>query len=766
MISNKHTLVLIFLLTTSLICFGQLGNIDSLKLELRKSKNDSLKCKIYIDLSNLYSKINFDSAFFYIEKAQSVADKFINKKLWAQCIMGDVKRELGNIHYIKKDFDNTIAYYESAAQVYETLANSGDSLLAKRYKKNLSDVIVNICLVYTNKGNFDKAMEQYLKALKIYEGLNNVKGVANCNLGLGTLLYYQTDYPKAIEYFNQAYNLYQSINDKNAIANVLNALGSVYYVTNDFVKAIDYFKKSLDVKVELNDKTGISSAYSNLASVYMNTGDYDLAIDFYNKGLSIDKELGDSYGVAINEANIARLYFEMSKTDISNSKREEHLIKALQMSSEAYAKSNKLGVLPLKNNIAELLISIHRSLGNYREATNYFDIYIATKDSLFSQDKTDALAEMQTKYETEKKQQEISNQRLIIEKQEAVNKRQLVQRNFLIVGSLLLLLLVFIAYGAYKQKKNSNKVIAEKNIALATANEEILAQNEEIEAQRDMVIAQKEKIEEAHNHITQSLKYAQSIQSSILPSERIFENISPDYFVIMKPKDIVSGDFFWAMTLDEYRIFCVADCTGHGVPGAFMSILGISSLNEVVSKNKNINPAQILNLMRQNVIEALGKNQIGHKDGIDIALCVINTTNRELHYSGARIPIWIVTENASMLGDQIPSNDSLEMDGYKLVQIKADIMPVGFIDKMEPFSEQVIKLPDSKVSIYIASDGFSDQFSTGDGKKYSVKRLKHFILQNASKTFKEQGLGLENEFQAWKGEGEQIDDVTVFGIRL
>jgi len=547
---------------------------------------------------------------------------------------------------------------------------------------------------------------------------------------------------------------------------VLNALGSVYYVTNDFVKAIDHFKKSLDVKVEMKDKTGISSAYSNLASVYMNTGEYDLAIDYYNKGLNIDKELGDLYGVAINEANIARLYFEMSKVDITGSKREEYLVKALQMSKEAYSKSIKLGVLPLKNNISELLISIHRSLGNYREATSYFDTYIATKDSLFSQDKTDALAEMQTKYETEKKEQEISNQQLIIEKQEAINKRQLVQRNFLIVGSALLLLLVFIAYGAYKQKKKSNKVIAEKNIALKTANEEILAQNEEIEAQRDMVIAQKEKIEEAHNHITQSLQYAQSIQSSILPSVGVFESISPEYFVVMKPKDIVSGDFFWATTFDEYRIFCVADCTGHGVPGAFMSILGISSLNEIISKNKKSNPAQILDLMRQNVIDTLGKNQIGHKDGIDIALCVINTTNRELHYSGARIPVWIVAEENTELGDQFLNNDFLEADGYKLAQVKADIMPVGFIDKMEPFTEQVIKLPDNKVSVYIASDGFSDQFGKSDGKKYSVKRLKHFILRNAGKTFKEQGLMLEEDFQTWKGDGEQIDDVTVFGIRL
>jgi len=748
------------------VAISQSDRVDALKSELRKSQNDSLNSILYISLSELYSKTNLDSALFYVEKAQRIVDKFISKELWAQGRMGDVKRELGNIHYYKKDFDSAISYYQSAVQVFETLSNNGDSLLVLQYKKSMSDVIVNLSLVYTNKGNYDKALEQYLRALKIYESLNNVKGAASCNLGVGTLLYYQADYPKAIVYFNQAYNLYQKANDKSAVANVLNALGSVYYVTNDFVKAIDHFKKSLDVKVEMKDKTGISSAYSNLASVYMNTGEYDLAIDYYNKGLNIDKELGDLYGVAINEANIARLYFEMSKVDITGSKREEYLVKALQMSKEAYSKSIKLGVLPLKNNISELLISIHRSLGNYREATSYFDTYIATKDSLFSQDKTDALAEMQTKYETEKKEQEISNQQLIIEKQEAINKRQLVQRNFLIVGSALLLLLVFIAYGAYKQKKKSNKVIAEKNIALKTANEEILAQNEEIEAQRDMVIAQKEKIEEAHNHITQSLQYAQSIQSSILPSVGVFESISPEYFVVMKPKDIVSGDFFWATTFDEYRIFCVADCTGHGVPGAFMSILGISSLNEIISKNKKSNPAQILDLMRQNVIDTLGKNQIGHKDGIDIALCVINTTNRELHYSGARIPVWIVAEENTELGDQFLNNDFLEADGYKLAQVKADIMPVGFIDKMEPFTEQVIKLPDNKVSVYIASDGFSDQFGKSDGKKYSVKRLKHFILRNAGKTFKEQGLMLEEDFQTWKGDGEQIDDVTVFGIRL
>lgn len=747
---------------------GQNVDLDSLKARLKGSKTDSISCEICIDICTNYIRQNTDSALLYLDMAKRLAEKSYDEKLWARSRTGDINRAFGNIKLFNNRFAEAIGYYKLAAEQYEKLTICSDTVVAQKSNIGLSDLYVNIGVTYTRMGIFDLAMEHYIKALKMYENLNNIGGMASCYLGVGTLQYYQNEIEPALESLKRSLKLYEKIGNKSGVANVYNSLGSVFLAKNDFKAAIEYFKKLLSIKLELNDKPGISAAYTNLASVYMNT-DYVLAIDYFKKALSIDQELGDVYSVAIVKANIARLYVEMANgMKLSKNEKTDFLILASRNAKDAYKNADELGVLPLKNNIAELLIIIYRSLGEYQEAFTYFDPFIATKDSMYSQEKTEALAEMQTKYESEKKQQEIDTQRLIIEKQESENKRQRTQRNYLIFSSILLALLVITAYLRYQQKKRSNEIITEKNVALEQANEEILSQKDEIEAQRDMVTVQKDRLELANNRINDSLRYAESIQSAIRPSEKVLEHISPDYFVLMKPRDVVSGDFFWATTFDEYLIFCIADCTGHGVPGALMSILGITALNEIVTRHRIAKPAEILDLLRQRVMETLRQNNPDsfHKDGMDIALCVLNTKTRELHFAGAVIPLWVVTKDDNTPIDFNFETTPISANGYCLHQIKADSMPVGYLLHMDSFTDRSIKLPKSSISIYIATDGFSDQFNESDLKKFSIKRMKQLILENSDKPFNTQSQLLEQEFLKWKGSREQIDDVTVLGIRV
>jgi serine phosphatase RsbU (regulator of sigma subunit) len=235
---------------------------------------------------------------------------------------------------------------------------------------------------------------------------------------------------------------------------------------------------------------------------------------------------------------------------------------------------------------------------------------------------------------------------------------------------------------------------------------------------------------------------------------------------MMKPCELVSGDFFWAATFNEYQVFCMTDCTGHGVPGAFMSILGISALDEIVNRHRVTKPSEILGYLRQSVIEALSQNDPEqlHKDGMDISLCVLNTKTRELQFAGAGQHLWMVIDENSNLK---PKTDSkiISHNGHNLFEVKGDTMPVGQSPLNNPFVNHSISLADNAANIYLVTDGFADQLNDSR-MKYGAKRLKTFILSHCDKPMADQNQILVREFENWMGSSYQVDDVTVMGIRL
>jgi len=269
--------------------------------------------------------------------------------------------------------------------------------------------------------------------------------------------------------------------------------------------------------------------------------------------------------------------------------------------------------------------------------------------------------------------------------------------------------------------------------------------------------------------MTNSLRYAQSIQGAILPSEKLLSEISTDYFVFMKPCELVSGDFFWATTFENYRIFCVADCTGHGVPGAFMSILGITALNEIVSNHRVTKASDVLGYLRASVIDSLSQNdpQHLHKDGMDIGLCIYNNSTHELQFAGARIPLWLVTSNPDSIEfTNSRPEEPISNKNNILLEVKGDIMPVGISPKMESFENNSMIIKGNSVCIYLATDGFADQFGQKENAKFTTKRLKSLILEHTEKPFSMQEKILDNTFEGWKGMEYQIDDVTILGLKL
>ncbi len=327
------------------------------------------------------------------------------------------------------------------------------------------------------------------------------------------------------------------------------------------------------------------------------------------------------------------------------------------------------------------------------------------------------------------------------------------------------------------QYQQSNNKLSEKNIKLNQLIKRITSQRNEIEAQRDEIATQRDRLSEQNKiisyqneNIKDSINYAKKIQNAVLPNKSFINKILSEYFLIYKPKDVVSGDFYWVSKINNFQIVIVSDCTGHGVPGGFMSMLGVSFLNEIVNKNKTTKASNILNELRKHIIEALKQHgNIGEQsDGMDLSVCVINTNTNELNYAGANNPIYIVSKNnlIKQNPDRIVEFECVENDiSNKLYQVLPDRMPISYYVKMNDFTDITIKLNENDC-IYMMSDGFADQFGGNKGRKYGVKRFRKTILKNSCKNLDEQQISFVQELELWQGNYEQTDDITLMAFKV
>jgi serine phosphatase RsbU (regulator of sigma subunit)/ligand-binding sensor domain-containing protein len=319
-----------------------------------------------------------------------------------------------------------------------------------------------------------------------------------------------------------------------------------------------------------------------------------------------------------------------------------------------------------------------------------------------------------------------------------------------LVFRILVILFVFISgWILYKlrirsieaQKSKLELLVKERTRALEDANAEI-------EAQRDLATSQRDQISAQKKEITDSLNYARKIQKSLLPSDRILKSILPEHFILFKPRDIVSGDFYWAAEKSGRIYLCAADCTGHGVPGAFMSVLGISLLAEIISQEELLGPEEILNRLRKSLIKSMNQEgQSGEpKDGIDMSMIIFDKNHTELSFSGAINSMYLIRD-------------------MELQEVKGDNLPVGINENMAGFTRHSFSLKRGD-SFYIFSDGYADQFGGPKAKKFMYSNFKSLLMTIQPKSMREQGKILDETFEVWKGDINQIDDIVVIGIRF
>ena len=345
-----------------------------------------------------------------------------------------------------------------------------------------------------------------------------------------------------------------------------------------------------------------------------------------------------------------------------------------------------------------------------------------------------------------RQQQELQNAVLLKSEAELKNSKTITVAAF--VGIAFVLILFSISTRAFILKQKDNKSLASQNKEIVQQKEEIEAQRDEIEAQRDLVFNQKEQIQRTHNEISASIDYAMRLQNSILPGEELLKEFFNGHFVFFKPKQKVSGDFYWWTRVDNQVIIAVTDCTGHGVPGAFMSLLGVSLLQEIVDKSQITQPAEILNKLREEVIRSLHQtgSQEEQKDGMDLALISIDTDTLVCNYAGANNSLYVIRDS-------------------RLTHHKPDMMPISFYERMDPFASHEIQLKAGD-QLYMFSDGYADQFGGEKRKKFKYAAFQKLLSKNSQKEMSEQHRMLTETISKWQGDQEQIDDMVVVGIRV
>ncbi len=788
----------IFLLVISSVSeksFSQNTKTDSLKAELKTAKADTTKVKILNELSWELKSNNPAQALKYAGRALSLSKKLsssFNKAIAKSGKKGIANsyNNIGIVHDIQGNYEKAIMYYQKYLKICEEL---GD-------KKGMGSSFGNIGIVHQNQGNYEKAIMYYQKSLKIKEELRDRKGMSTSYNNIGAIHQYQGNYPKALEYYQKSLKIREELGDRKGMSGSYNNIGSIHNVQGNYPRAWEYLQKSLKIDEELGDRMGMSTCYINIGNIHYYQGNYPKALEYYQKSLKIKEELGEREGIAMTIGNIAGLNIKLK----NYTKAIEHANKGLNIAKE-------IGALYIERGTYKLLFTAYEGLNNTDKALKYYKLYTEAKDSLFNEEKNKQITEMETRYQSEKKEQQIK----LLNKDKKLQKTQLDKQKLIIWsgagGLLLVLTLAFFIYRGYRHKKRANVLLAQQNAEINQQKEEITFQRDEIEKNRDEIALK-------NKDITDSINYAVRIQQAILPTEDFTNEILGEHFILFKPKDIVSGDFYWAAKIKNWLIVAAVDCTGHGVPGAFMSMLGVSFLNEIVRKEEITQPNQVLNELREYVISSLQQSSdrddiapslprreerpywgdviprmpANHtqnlsgfgepdsvsnksskpsaqqdessdkvKDGMDMALIVIDTETNKLQFAGANNPLYLINPNRKEWPKEVlPFGEDLGG-----AEIKADKMPIGIHEEMKEFTNNELQLQKGD-TLYIFSDGYPDQFGGEKGKKLKYKPFKKLFLNIQDKSMKEQKAVLDKTFEDWKGDLEQLDDVVVIGIRV
>ena len=685
----------------NLIIKGGTTNLSQIIHLAKNSQNLAQRIELNNLLGSYYESISdYNKALYYLTEANQLNANDVNERITTY-------NYIGYIYWHKSMYDSSLAYHNKALALAKAKQLS-NSTIAFTFLMLGSD--------YYDLGDYIKTSEYYFESLKRYEKLNDTIGQILAHNRLSKLYYKLKDFKSAKNHVVSAQHLNQIIQYHRETAISFNSIGNIQIETGSLTSALYYFTKTLQNFARCGDIIGQSIACINLGDTYNNLFDVrgvdntllDSSYVYYNKSYSLNSFVDNKFGMIYGLWGMADINLKKGVVNdaIINYR------KALQLSKLINAKSEEY-------NLYWKIYHVFEMQNNKDSSYQYLKKYVEVKNSLENDEQTKALLRQESKYEIEKR---ISEQAAEMEKEKLIEAEKNKWKNYVIIGVIILVLvLTYVVYSSIKRLK----IIANKNEIINTINTELTVQKKEI---------------------TDSINYARRIQDAILPSDHYFKECAIDCFIYYKAKDIVAGDFYWLEKKGDLVFIAVADCTGHGVPGAMVSVLCSNALNRTVLEFGITDPGKILDKTRDLILETFSKSDSDVKDGMDISLIAFNKKTYEINWAGANNPLWYT------------SND-------ELLEIKANKQAIGKTDMPLPFVTHKIALIPGDM-IYLFSDGYADQFGGPKGKKFKYNSLKELLKANHQLSLDEQRKVLEHNFELWKGNLDQVDDVLIMGIKI
>jgi serine phosphatase RsbU (regulator of sigma subunit) len=608
-----------------------------------------------------------------------------------------------------------------------------------------------------SRNDFKNALASAYDAFSLARKLNYTQGEIRVYNSIGDSYWYHSDYEKAQEYYFKAYRISDSIHDDRQIANSLYNIGWIVCIQQHNYAESNYLYKSWNIFERLKDTIGMLRIYGGLSSFYAdrytesNSKQYfDSAIIYFNKGIKVAKKAGLSLELGTIYGNMGELFylqkdypsavfynskcFDIKKASHDSSSmvicltsmglcalKTNQTKEAIRLFNDVISFTSRHDIKDIQSKALEGISEAYYLMKDYKTAYDYHNKYVVIKDQIDKETYSTNISNLQSNYSLGKSEANVKQLTQTNEIQELKNKKN----TYFIFGLLAIAFIVIIVasllFKQNKQKQLTNLQLKEQNHIIA----------------------------EKKHEIDNSIQYAKGIQQAILPSVEELINHLPQSFVYYKPKDVVSGDFYWFSNVGDDFYCIAADCTGHGVPGALMSIIGMDKIVQAVFEKKISNPGLILSYLNQQIKQVLKQQSDSSKqmDGMDLALLKFNKSFTTVEFSGANRPLIIIRDKV-------------------IIEYKADKLAIaGFTSNEQQFTTTKIDLQKND-SLYIFTDGYADQFGGESGKKFMSKKLKELLVSISDLPHKQQEQHIATAFGDWKGSYEQVDDVLIIGIKI
>lgn len=778
---GRYLLFFLFLFC-SLFSHSQQKEIDSLRKVFAHAQKDTSRVSLLKQIGIQFRNVNLDSSETYFTQALKITEA---KKLKIQQL--DIQNEQAFNRFRKNEIDECL---EQLHQIHRSLMKLKGEYPSKKDQKKISKIFIanynyqgsayrkqselevaiqqfelgleiaetlndydgkssllnNLAQTYYMQGKYPQSLSYCLRGIELNEEKGNKQGVASSTGNAGILFKEMGEYEKAISYFKKALALNKELNNQRSIAVNLGNIGVGYGHLNQPEKSIEYYQQAIDIHKELNETSGLQYNYGNIGIEYTKLKKYDKALEYFNKSLEILKDDPDDYVATFIYNSVASTYLQMK--DYTQAK---FYLDQAQVLAEGMNSMNQM-----KDNY-EAQAELYEALHQPEKALDFYKKFVKYRDSIRSEETIRNSLAMEYEHMVESdsiinaqkdlvRDADIEKKNLLLEKNAGDLRAQQNYFYFSLGGIVLVLLFALFMYKRYQISQKQNAIIQ--------------AQKQQAEIQKKDIEFQKSLVDTKQKEIIDSINYAERIQQAIMARPEEIKKYLPESFLFYQPKDIVAGDFYFFEVTDTHIFLAAADCTGHGVPGALISVVCSNALTRCVKEFKLVDPGEILNKTRELVLETLLKSGSDIKEGMDISIAVfenlknkqqhessnIKSSNFQISWAGANNPLWY-------------------SEGDEIRHITANKQAIGQNYEPKPYTSHKVDLKPGSW-LFLFTDGYADQFGGPDGKKYKYSQLQELFRTNRNENPEVLKAKLIESFNSWKGDFWQVDDICIIGVRV